>query len=293
MIDDVKKGLSRQLQFINQDIEKEVSPGVMWQIQEYVNTHWPFDSWSEGIIYKVPVKVDWSIKYFLVAKKRYDHNISKEFANHKYISNILDKNLDFKKDVDIPKLYGKFDDATENEAYIIMDFIQGKTLFAKLVETICDTKVENDKDAEKKLREFVFEKTWVVQPQFADLYAFLKKYVQQNVKLFSYKEGVALKYALRQFINHIHQNWFYHRDIGNNWRNIMFGDDWKIYIIDFGMSIITNKWGNLNPEESKDVYSFTKEGNIEKYFAHDEAILEIIETLTLMPPKKDSRELNY
>lgn len=294
LINDIKKGLSLQLQFINQNIEKNVSPDIISQIQKYVNSHNPFDSWNEWIVYKVPVKINWSIHYFLVAKKRFDKNISIEYDNHKRLSKILDSKLDFKELVDIPKLYGQFQDATQDEAYIIMDYIQGKTLFAKLVEKVCWVSVENDKQAEKNLRDFIEQKTGFIYPEYVDLYLYLKQYIIKNqIKIFTYNDGIKFKYALKQFINHINKNGFYHRDIGNNWRNIIIWDDNKIYIIDFWQSMVTEKTWILDLAEKQEIYHFMQKGNQNLSFAHDDAILKTIEDITLMPAKKDPRELNY
>lgn len=290
---DNKNWPSLQHQCINQNIEKSISPDVISKIQKYLLSHEPFDSWTEGVVYKVPVKIDWWISYFLVTKKRYDHDVTHEYSNHKYLSTILATPHDFKQYVDIPKLYGKFDDATQNESYIIMDYIQGKTFFATLVEKISWIVVKCDKQAEKILKDIFLQKKWYSASEFTDLVVFLKEYIQNNsIKLFSFQEGMNIKNALKNFINYIHQKWFYHRDIWNNLRNIIIWDDKKIYIIDFGCSVIVDKnTKNLDPDDIKEIYHFAYKNGIEHLYAYDETFLNTIDMLTNKPPKKESREL--
>ena len=292
---DVKKWLSLQYKNINQNIEKTISSHVISQIHDYVLNHEPFDSGTEGVVYKVPVETEVWLSYFLVAKKRYNHDVSQEYKNHKYLSTILHTSNEFVHYIDIPKLYGKFDDATNNESYIIMDYIQGKTFFAILVEKISWTVVENDKDAQRVLNDMFLQKKWYSTSQFSDLVDFLKKYIQdRGIKLFSFQEGMTIKYALKNFINHIHQQWFYHRDMWNNLRNIIIWDDKKIYIIDFWCSVILDKnIKNLDPDDIKEIYYYSHKNNIPHYYAYDESFLDTIDMLTNKPPKKDPRELSY
>jgi serine/threonine protein kinase len=292
IIKDIRKWLELQLKFINQNIEKKISSDVISQIQEHIKTDMPFDSWNEWVVYKIPIEINRKLCYFLVAKKRFDHNTQKEYNNHKEISRIISWNHEFKKFVDVPKLYWHFDDAEKNESYIIMDYIQWKTMFTKIIEKITLKKCKNDKESIWVLKDFIEKDLWYVPPQFADIYAYLKKYMtEKNIKIFDYQEWMKIKYKLKQFLSHIHKSWFYHRDIWDNLRNIIVGDDGKIYIIDFWQSIITNNRSKLDNEDLKDIYYSHWVWNSEFYFPKDESLLNIVEKLTPIPQKKEPREL--
>ncbi len=289
-----KHDLSSSLSIVNQAIEKKLTPEIILQIQAHIKSHWAFDFGTEWVIYKIPINIDGKIGYFLVSKKRYDKNISWEYNNHKTISQILDKDLEFKKDIWIPKLYWHFEDAEENESYIIMDYIQGKTLFSKVVDKICWVDTKNDQEAIKILSNFVHEQTGSYWLELEELYNFLKDYIEKhNIKLFSYHKGLKLKHSLKHFFSHIHKNWFYHRDVGNNRRNIIVWDDGKLYVIDFGHSLITNKKWDLDPSELQEIYLQFKKGNEAQFYPRDETILETLRQLTPMPAKREPRELNY
>lgn len=58
-----------------------------------------------------------------------------------------------------------------------------------------------------------------------------------KLALFEESESKEIRKQLRTFIQKFHENKLYHRDLGGNPRNIMFGEDGKVYIIDFGKGI--------------------------------------------------------
>lgn len=76
---------------------------------------------------------------------------------------------------------------------------------------------------------------------------------------------------IKRFLDKMHKQGFYHRDLGANIRNIMFGHDGKVYVIDFGF---TKK---IDTSLTADPYmDFDDKGNPIKAFAHDEEICDII-----------------
>lgn len=63
---------------------------------------------------------------------------------------------------------------------------------------------------------------------------------QHKIALFTPQEAIQLEEQLRAGLKYLHQEGFYHRDIGGNPRNLMLrkneNADWEAVLIDFGKS---------------------------------------------------------
>jgi len=78
---------------------------------------------------------------------------------------------------------------------------------------------------------------------------------------------------LRIFLQKLHENKLYHRDIGGNPRNIMFGENGKIYIIDFGKGTETL----FSSSSSEEIYHNQIHNG---RYDNDMEILDLISNLT-------------
>ena len=112
----------------------QLNAAQMLEMVQWVNEENKLTFWSEWEIYKVPVHLsNGMIKVFLVAKKRFDNNVYNEFAMHKRAYDIIKKNPHVS--VKVPQLFGKFE-WMDGSTLIIMEFMKGKTLYAKIVEEL-------------------------------------------------------------------------------------------------------------------------------------------------------------
>lgn len=114
---------------------------------------------------------------------------------------------------------------------------------------------------------------------------FLKKHIGKTI-IFSERKWIEIHSKLLNFLRGLHWNWFYHRDIWGNYRNLMFSvnDKWEYtpYLIDFWVSVYW-KWSEDN------VYSNPIE--IRNYY-NDNAILEVIKNVTWELELKENIDKN-
>lgn len=110
---------------------------------------------------------------------------------------------------------------------------------------------ENDSECERAVREllFIMFARWLIKDnpgealidnRWRRTYKLLEKLYKQNftkVSLFDENQKKSITTSLRKFLNNIHEEWLYHRDLWGNPRNIMFEKKWdnfEVTVIDFG-----------------------------------------------------------
>ncbi len=105
------------------------------------------------MIFKIKIQnEDGTHKEYIAAKKRYDNNTNNERTIHKKTQEIVEKQLKGSI-VKIPKLKAVIT-LGNNEKFIIMEFVHGKTLYQMLLEEIFKQQniptgeIENDTQAE-------------------------------------------------------------------------------------------------------------------------------------------------
>ncbi|HRU50438.1 MAG TPA: protein kinase [Candidatus Absconditabacterales bacterium] len=236
-----------------------------------------FSKGSEGSVYKITIKNDdGSRKEYLVAKKRYDNNPSNERHIHKRILETLKYDKENTNNVGVPELKAVFNLNGDN--FIIMEFIKGKTLYQLEIEKILEKRgihigtINNDIESEN-----IFFRMFDLDPlNQEDRKRASKLYYNElnNIKLFEPEQGKEYIKNLDDFLKKIHNEGLYHRDLSNP-RNIILGDNKKIYIIDFGKSIDI-KHAKLT---DKQIYE-KQEGELVGIHPKDEEILLKIKTLT-------------
>jgi len=99
-----------------------------------------------------------------------------------------------------------------------------------------------------------------------------KKYFSE-LSLFQESESKEIRKQLRVFLQTLHENQLYHRDLGGNPRNIMFGENGKIYVIDFGKGVEVSGASSSADE----IYHDTLHNGT---YDDDLSILTMISTLT-------------
>lgn len=106
-----------------------------------------------------------------------------------------------------------------------------------------------------------------------------------NIVLFDNKQWEELNNSLSVFFKYIHNKWLYHRDIWDNFRNIMLSidDDWNYipHIIDF--------WKSINNSSSSDAY-IDFDNNLK--FINDLSLLSVIKNITWEVTKKETVDIN-
>jgi len=260
--------------------------------------------WSEWEIYKIiAVDKDHGIRKLLVAKKRFDNNPDNEYKLHEKISELVG---DWDT-VKVPKLRWQFQSKWYN--YIVMDFIEWKTLYHKIVEWIIGAKAKQIEanatwktEAEKNIASCeAFDLRHKISGAKSDSdvdHIFWKWYEYDSnktkeafdrekwkVKIFWSEEWKKIKAELKWFIDMIHKNWFYHRDLHE--KNIIFWDDGKIYVIDFWKSFFKDP--KEGEPSTKDIYIVDIWEQTWRY-PEDECILNIIEWVTKTEEDEENEE---
>lgn len=251
---------------------------ILKDISLYVDQNLPYSQWAEWEIYKVPVVIDEKITYFIVAKKRFDRVIEHEYTCHSHAQEILNTSS-IHQYISVPSLYTK----DNNGKLIIMEFIQGKTLYTLVIEAIIKkinkTPINclSDGDAEHQLLKILSKHNKNTTP--TDIPAFVAQEAKNNIKIFSQKEWTKRRSYADQAIQIFHKNGLYHKDIGNwsNLRNIMFWEDGKMYIIDFWRSMIIDP---THPVDEKEIYGTTINNTYKAKDENDKNLLYIISSLT-------------
>lgn len=294
-----------------------------------------YTSGTEGDIYRLEING----KDCIIVKKRF-HISEKEHIFQKKAYDIAKKlSEETGNIVAVPELFSHFIDGT-NE-YIVMEYVQGKTLYALILEQLV-TKIllpilekswkdSMDYSYSTRLQEFLthyssgtkqwdldfigtnlssfysrFEKSSRVhfsndtdaEIATLELYNLLydiglitenpnqtivgygsnpfltkeyKKHFSQ-LGLFQEWESIEIRKNLRIFLQELHTNQLYHRDIGGNPRNIIFGKDGKIYVIDFGKGIEISSSASVGGV----YYDQLHDGN----YDNDMDVLPLIDKLT-------------
>lgn len=104
------------------------------------------------------------------------------------------------------------------------------------------------------------------------------------MQLFQEPESKEIQKHLRIFIQKLHENGLYHRDLGGNPRNIMFGEDGRVYIIDFGKGMDLPSGVSASPDEI--YYDSIHDGR----YDDDLSIVTMIEHLTESSRHSDATE---
>lgn len=265
-----------------------------------------YASWSEWDIYRISLKdKKWGFREFKVAKKRLDNNPDNEYSLQMRIQSLVH---DWDP-VQIPKLIWVLEDDEKNN-YIIMEFIKWKTLYHKIAEWIIESKAKQIEasaiwktETEKNIAyQEAFNLRNEIKSAQSDSdvdHIFLKWYQYDSkktteafdrekfkVQIFWSEEWKKIKNELWAFIEKLHKNWFYHRDLHE--KNIIFWDDGKIYVIDF--------WKSFFKDPKEWVPSDTEVYIVDMWeqewrYPTDESILGIIGKVT--KSKEDEKEEEF
>lgn len=291
--------------YLWENVDKETFISAIKSAIESIKQEEIYASWSEWEIYRINIAdTKGNVRELLVAKKRFDNNPDNEYSLHERIWKLVQE----WDAVQVPKLWWKFSHKGDN--YIVMDFIRWKTLYHKIAEWII----------EKKAKEMEASATWKTEIEkniayqqasnlrnrinsaksdsdvehiFLEWYEYDSKKTDEafyrergTVKIFWNDEWEKYRDELRDFIKKMHENWFYHRDLHE--KNIIFGDDGKIYVIDFGKSIYFDpkKW----KPSKKNIYEEQMWEMIWSY-SEDEDIIWQIKWLTKQ--KQDEENENF
>lgn len=230
---------SQNYQKILSLIKEEI---VLWQT-EYIN------EWAEGIVYKV--NIPW-LKTFLAIKKNknFNKNFNNEYDSQQKAYDILkwNKNPYWVK---VPNIIGIIN---ENGAeYLVMEYIEWKTLYNHIMEYLLTQKKSipvktiqnlNDKD----LTDIFLSKFWLhtewdnyIKKRSKALSIIHEQKIKLSQNLDQKKSNafVFVKKSIKEWLEILHKNEFYHRDLWNNPTNMILKKDWEYYIpylIDFWFS---------------------------------------------------------
>lgn len=236
-----------------------------------------FSKWSEWAVFKVEIKdINWKPKEYLVAKKRYDNNPINERHIHNRIQNVLKNSNVDTNIVRVPELKAVLN--VEDDNFIIMEFVKGKTFYQIQIEKILEKRwvpvgtIDSDTEAESML--FKLLKLNSLNPEDREKASNFYYKESKYVKLFTPEQWKMYKDALGNFLKVIHKEWLYHRDWSNP-RNIILWDNGALYIIDFWRSVDI-KWTNVT---EKQIYE-KQEWELTWFYPRDEEILLEINQLT-------------
>ena len=267
---------NNEIIFLDDELDEELKAQIIAIIQEKEKNKEYYAKWTEWIIFKIPItNKEWKTKEILVAKKRFDKKIENEY----YIQDKVQKLLPIWKDiVRVPELKWRID-TIDWDSYIIMDFIKGKTLYTSIIEKILSKKtwstivLENDAQADQFFLKFCPK--WLDPNNAEDQKTIDNIYKREAtwIKIFDNWTGTLYEEAIKDFINIIHKNWIYHRDLHE--KNIILWEDGNIYIIDFGKSKETQ-----TIEDCKDIYYEYYWENDYGIYQDDKIICEKIKELT-------------
>lgn len=234
--------------------------------------------WSEWVIFKIQIKDEnGQIKEYVAAKKRYDNNPDNERKIHQKVEEIVKETMP-NSIVKVPELKAVII-LREEERFIIMEFVNGKTLYQLELEEIFKRwniptgEIKSDIETEGLF--FKILNLSPINPKDAEKAQKIYYKEIKNMKFFTPEQWNEYKTELRKFLQAIHKEWIYHRD-GSNPRNIMITDDGQIYIIDFWKS----KWVKNGKINEKDIYEKQEWENMIGVHPRDEEILTEIAWLT-------------
>lgn len=279
-------GYSPEIDFFEDNLDDKTIEIILNKIQEKESKKDYYARWSEWIIFKIEIEDEnWNITEYLVAKKRYDHNVIKEYDIQREVQRLLPIWDDI---VRIPKLKAKIANFNE-ESYIIMEFIKWKTIYQKTIEEFLrkrwfwEFNFTNDTEATNYFWKFL----GIERNTDENLNKLDQEYnrLAQGVKLFDSETWKKYAKAMEKFLDTMHKHWIYHRDI--HAKNIIIWNDNKIYIIDFGKSII------IDPEKNNisknEIYTEQVWEQTWKY-PEDETWISIIKWLTKSEEDEENEE---
>ena len=245
--------------YLGENPDKEELIAAIKSAIELIKKEDIYASWSEWEIYRIKIAdTKGGTRDLLVAKKRFDNKPDNEYTLHDRIRKLV-KEWD---PVKVPVLWWKF--PHEGEEYIVMDFIKWKTLYHKIAEWIIEAKAKQIEsqaitETEKNiastqaynLRNIIrsAKSDSDVDHIFLEWYKYDSKKADEafdreklKVQIFRSEEWKKILKELWDFIEKLHKNWFYHRDLHE--KNIIFWDDGKIYVIDFWKTFFKdpNEW---------------------------------------------------
>lgn len=286
-------------------------------IYEAVSRSKPFTQGLEWDIYKIQL---WSKSYVVVKKRKNDGG--NEYSLHREALKILSKWLAHTSLMSIPKLYGRFDEEEGPHSFIVMEFIEGKTLYNLMCASVIDYW---KKKAEKNSRVanalvFVklptpshvpleqlprgitiasdhevrtgisFEHDGIAEETMQSVYEELLRAwaiseigegknhrLFRDIKdapIFTEGEFSQIRTQVSVFLKLLHAEWFYHRDIADNPRNLMFWEDGRIYFIDFGRSL------KIAPSSTEEPYIDAKSWGV---YTDDNHLIPYLHSLTNKP----------
>lgn len=234
--------------------------------------------WSEWVIFKVRIQdEEGNFKEYIAAKKRYDNDPDNEWKIHKKVEDIIKEKMP-DSIVKVPELKAVIT-LGSLEKFIIMEFVNGKTLYQLELEEIFKRwniptgEIQSDMEAEGLL----FKMLNLNPMSKKDSEQTQKRYYQEMkmIKLFNPEQWKKFKDELKKFLQEMHKEWIFHRD-GSNPRNIMIHEDGSLYVIDFWKSTWI-KDGKIN---EKDIYEKQEGENMIGVYPRDEEILWEISWLT-------------
>ena len=221
------------------------------EILENNNINDVYAEWSEWKIYKIEINENWKKKQYLIAKKRYDNTYKSERDIHKLVQSLLPIGNNVVK---IPELKAIFNIKKSN--YIIMEFIEWKTLYTLIVEKILqkllwdsNINIENDRKADAMFQKYCK----MASIQGRDKIDKFFESEAKKIKLFSPKEWKKYEQSAKFFFDELHKKWVYHRDV--HWKNVILWNDWKLYVIDFGKATLADDEYKAYRESSSDEIS--------------------------------------
>ncbi|MDR2541591.1 MAG: hypothetical protein LBD11_07760 [Candidatus Peribacteria bacterium] len=107
---------------------------------------------------------------------------------------------------------------------------------------------------------------------------FLRFMQEENLPIFSAEERKKIASRITNTLDIFHKHHFYHRDLGENPRNLMFkreNGEYIPYIIDFGLATEDVRYQE-GPEAKYDPLHTSRTSVTETYYAKDSAILSFI-----------------
>ncbi len=146
-------------------------------------------------------------KEYVAAKKRYDNDPDNEWKIHKKVEDIINKTMP-NSIVKVPELKAVVT-LNSMERFIIMEFVNGKTLYQMELEEIFKRRnipigdFQSDMEAEG----FFFRILNLNPINPKDTEQAQKKYYQEKkqIKLFTPEEGNTYKQELKKFLEEIHK----------------------------------------------------------------------------------------
>ena len=275
----------KDINFFEENLDEYTKQIIIKQILEKESKKDYYARGSEWIIFKIEIEDEkWEKKEYLVAKKRFDHNTHKEINLHKEVQSLMPIWNDL---VRIPELKAEIW-WLNWENYIIMDFIKWKTIYQKTMEEILHKKwlwefnFVNDNEATTYFCKFL----WIEKNTDDNLNKVDQEYsrLSKDIKIFDSKTWKEYATAIKKFIDTMHKNWIYHRDIHP--KNIIIWDDGKLYIIDFGKSIKVDPEKNISEKEiyTEQVWEMTWE------YVNDESWVSMIKWLTKSEEDEDNEQ---